>query len=109
MSVAVPLTKLIEKYDGSSTVLQVDFSENTSIVNQNETQSTHWSHQQFLSNFFATSYGKGAVDGISGTVKHLFWRNVCFTAAIPNDAVAHYKLAKSLNMGIVMTYISSDN
>ena len=39
-------TKLIEECDGSSAVHQVDFSENASIVNQNEIQSSHWSHQQ---------------------------------------------------------------
>ena len=39
-------TKLTEEFDGSSAALQVDFSENASIVNQNEIQSAHWSHQQ---------------------------------------------------------------
>ena len=38
-------TKLIEECDGSSTVFQVDLSENAYTVNQNEIQSAHWSHQ----------------------------------------------------------------
>ena len=31
---------------------------------------------QIMWNFFATSHGKGAVDGIGGTVKRSVWRNV---------------------------------
>lgn len=39
-------TMLVDKCDGHSAVLQVDFSENASIVNQNEIQSAHWSYKQ---------------------------------------------------------------
>jgi len=59
-------------------------------------------------NFFATSHGKGAVDGIGGTVKRTVWRNVRTTAIAPNNALAYYELAKSLNMGITIQYVSSD-
>ena len=58
-------------------------------------------------NFFATSHGKGAVDGIGDTVQCSFWRNVCFTTAAPNNAVAYYELVKCINMGITIIYISS--
>jgi len=59
-------------------------------------------------NFFATSHGKGAVDGIGGTVKRTVWRNVRTTAIAPNNALAYYELAKSLNMGITIQYVSTD-
>ena len=58
-------------------------------------------------NFFATSHGKGAVDGIGDTVQCSFWRNVRSTTAAPNDAVAYYELVKCINMGITIIYISS--
>ena len=38
--------ELIKTCDSSFIVLQVDFSENASIVDQNEIHSAHWSHQQ---------------------------------------------------------------
>ena len=38
--------KLVDECDGSSVVLQVDFSENATIIHQDEIQSAHWSHQQ---------------------------------------------------------------
>jgi len=37
--------KLIDECDGSAVVLQADFSENATIVNQNEIQSAHWNYQ----------------------------------------------------------------
>ena len=153
-------------FDGSSVFLLADFSENPSIVNENEIQSANWSHQRvtiftghvwvnqnvkesvaivsdnldltkelvytfmlelfdtinkkyssikllnvvtdeltsrfkqsflfsnlhgwenefnfkIVWNFFATSHGKRAVDGIGGTVKRLVWRNVHPTTATP--------------------------
>ena len=39
---------MTEECDRSSAVLKVDFSENASIVNQNEIQSAHWYHQQVV-------------------------------------------------------------
>ena len=37
---------LVEKCDGKCVVLQVDFSENATIVSQREVQSTQWNHSQ---------------------------------------------------------------
>ena len=50
-------------------------------------------------NFFATSHGKGAVNGIGGTIKCLVWTNVRSTAAAPNDAVAYYETGEKLKSG----------
>ena len=50
-------------------------------------------------NFFATSHGKGAVNGIGGTVKCPVWTNVRSTAAAPNDAVAYYETGEKLKSG----------
>ncbi len=151
------MVELTTKSNKQNAVLQVDFSENATIMSQNETQSAHWNHSQatlfiahawtgegksfaivsdalthtkesvwvFMSyllkklkednpclevlnifsdgagsqfkqkylfsnlhaweqdysmsirwNFFATSHGKGEVDGIGGTVKRAVWRRV---------------------------------
>ena len=37
---------LVQKCDGKSVVLQVDFSENATIASQCEVQSAHWNHGQ---------------------------------------------------------------
>ena len=156
---AAHFSDLVSKCNETHVVLQVDFSENASIVSQNEIQSAHWTHgqvtiytghvwvktgiskglvivsdalnhtkqsvysymsyifkylkenyptieevtifsdgaaQQFKQkylfsnlyswerefdfvlkwNFFATSHGKGAVDGIGETIKRSVWREV---------------------------------
>ena len=40
------MVELTSKSDKQNAVLQVDFSENATIMSQNETQSTHWNHGQ---------------------------------------------------------------
>ncbi|GBP31090.1 Retrovirus-related Pol polyprotein from transposon TNT 1-94 [Eumeta japonica] len=47
-------------------------------------------------NFFAASHGKGAVDGISGSVKRSVWIVVKSRKAIVNSALEFYNLAVSL-------------
>ena len=42
----VYMDTLISKCDGENVVFQVDFSENATIANQNETLSAHWCHGQ---------------------------------------------------------------
>ncbi|GFQ76814.1 retrovirus-related Pol polyprotein from transposon TNT 1-94 [Trichonephila clavata] len=48
-------------------------------------------------NFFAASHGKGAVDGISGSVKRSVWIAVKSRKAIVNSALEFYGLARSLS------------
>lgn len=181
-------SRSIEESDGTSIVLQVDFSENAAIIHQNEIQSAHWSHKQvtlftghvwndtttkesyvivsdnlehtqepvyafkselfgnistkyspvklinvftdrpttqfkqrylfsnlpdweqdfsvkIIWNFFATSHGKGAVDGIGGTVKRSIWRHVKSKEDAPDNAVAYAELAKDLNKQINIIYV----
>jgi len=43
---AASFKSLVEKCNGKSVVLQVDFSENTTIASQREVQSAHWNHGQ---------------------------------------------------------------
>ena len=43
---AAHFTKLITEYGESSVILQLDFSENASLLQQNETRAVHWTHQQ---------------------------------------------------------------
>ena len=59
-------------------------------------------------NFFATSHGKGAVDGIGGTVKRSVWRNVRITAVAPVDAESYAKLANELIENVTILYISAE-
>ena len=66
-------TKLTEECDESSAVLQVDFSENVSIVNQNEIQSSHWSRQQitiFTSHVWVNQNVKESFAIISDNLNH---------------------------------------
>ena len=59
-------------------------------------------------NFFATSHGKGAVDGIGGTVKRSVWRNVRSTRITPTDAESYAALAKERNPNVTILFISSE-
>ena len=43
---AASFKSLVQKCDGKSVVLQVDFSENATIASQCEVQSAHWNHGQ---------------------------------------------------------------
>ena len=43
---AAHMVDLISKSNKQNAVLQVDFSENATIMSQNETQSAHWNHAQ---------------------------------------------------------------
>ena len=42
----VDFLKIIDECDSTAVVLQVDFSENVTILEQNEVQSAHWTHKQ---------------------------------------------------------------
>ena len=56
-------------------------------------------------NFFTTSHGKGAVDGIGGTVERSVWRSVKAGADAPLDTVACTEIAKDRNPNIHIIYI----
>ena len=187
---AAHFAQLIAGCDGCSVVLQVDFSENATLLQQDEIQSAHWTHKQvtiftahtwidkhvkesfaivsdnlnhtkeavytFMSflfskltekyksikvinvfsdgaasqlkqrylfsnchewenefsmkliwNFFATSHGKGAVDGIGGTVKRSVWRVVRAGTTAPLDAASYAEIASDRNPNVNVKYISS--
>ena len=58
--------------------------------------------------FFATSYGKGVVDGLGGTLKRSVWRHVRSgrgEASTPED---FYKVAVARNPNIKVEYISKE-
>ena len=48
-------------------------------------------------NFFATSHGKGAVDGSGGTVKRSVWRFVEAGGNAPLDAISYSEIACQRN------------
>ena len=65
--------ELIKTCDSSFIVLQVDFSENASIVDQNEIHSAHWSHQQvtvFTGNVWIDNNKKESYAIISDNLEH---------------------------------------
>ena len=184
--------KVKSEVDGTKVVLQVDFSENASLLTQNEIQSAHWNHaqatlftayawvdknldesivlvsddlehnkvsvysymsyileyltskyprvreikvisdgaasqfkQRFLFsnlyvrkdlfsvdlewNFFATSHGKGVVDGICGTVKRSVWWQVRAGKENVTSALKFSEIAIHRNPGIHIKYIPSDS
>ena len=185
---------LVKECDGSSVVLQVDFSENATIASQREIQSAHWNHgqatlftahawikhdgsdtcsmvivsddlnhtkhsvyvfmqrilthlkasypgietidifsdgptsqfkQRFLFsnlhgwemehdlkirwNFFATSHGKGMVDGIGGTLKRAVWRHVKAERAHVMNPSQHADLGKQLCPNIRIEFVSKED
>ena len=168
---------IIDECDFTAVVFQVDFSENATLLEQNEVQSSHWTHKQvtiftahawikkhvkesfaiisdylnhtkdavytFMSklfdylvktyssiklinvfsdgassqfkqrylfsnlyewekefsinliwNFFATSHGKGAVDGKGGTLKRSVWRQVKANSLPPHNTKSYAEIAK---------------
>jgi hypothetical protein len=59
--------------------------------------------------FFATGHGKGAVDGIGGTIKRQVWRSVLSDAFVVSDAASFFTCAKSLSTSINVLYLSEDD
>lgn len=57
-------------------------------------------------NYFATSHGKGAVDGIGGTLKRLVW-NAVSSRKVPavTDARSFYNVASVLNSAVAVSLI----
>lgn len=180
-----------QNVDGKNIVLQGDFSENASLLEQNEIQSAHWHHKQatlfvcyawiekqkeqgivlvsdcldhsklsiykyvdfILSylkekhvsitnvdifsdgtaaqfkqrylfsnlfhfekkhdvklswNFFATSHGKGVVDGIGGTVKRSVWRQVRSGNVMVSSAKAFADIAAERNKKLFILFIDHE-
>ena len=60
--------------------------------------------------FFATSHGKGAIDGVGGTVKRLVYRGLMAEKWIPSpiDAKSFAECAISVCNGIKMVYRSKE-
>ena len=59
-------------------------------------------------NYFATSHGKGVVDGIGGTVKRLVWNAVMTRkVAAVQDALSFYKVAKSLDIAVNVLLVTA--
>lgn len=56
-------------------------------------------------NFFATSHGKGAVDGIGATVKRTVWQKVRNREAVVVSAEDFYECAKSALKGVTVLYV----
>lgn len=58
-------------------------------------------------NFFATSHGKGAVDGIGGTVKRSVWRHIKAGHQLVTTASEYADVAKARNPNIQIQFISN--
>ena len=182
---------LVASCTSEKVVLQLDFSENASLIDQNEIQSAHWNHNEvtlftghawinseckksfvIISNdlnhtkeavyafvsyileylnknyanlkivniwsdgaasqfkqrylfanlhpwqeqfsikifwhFFATSHGKGVVDGIGGTVKRSVWRHIKSANISVDDAEAYSKVASKQNPNVHIKFISKE-
>lgn len=57
--------------------------------------------------FFATSHGKGAVDGVGGTIKRLVWRSVLAKKHLVTDAASFVSCAKDTETEIVVKLVSA--
>lgn len=60
-------------------------------------------------NFFATSHGKGAVDGVGAIVKRKVWQLVRAQNLILKDAHDFYRLAKSNIDGVKLIYVTEND
>lgn len=182
---------LKSKVDRKNIVIQLDFSENATLIHKNEIQSAHWTHSQatvftvhawideklsqsivvvsdnldhtklsiykfvdyvfswlkdkyseiecinvfsdgpssqfkqrylfsnlFLFetsheikltwNFFASSHGKGVVDGIGGTVKRTVWRHVKAGKVLVNTAQQFAVVAAEMNPSVHIKFLSNE-
>ncbi|CAF1514548.1 unnamed protein product, partial [Rotaria sordida] len=57
----------------------------------------------FIWNFFSSGHGRGAVDGVGGSVKRLVWKGVMAKQCIISNAndFAHYAIAVAKNINII--------
>ena len=60
-------------------------------------------------NFFATSHGKGVVDGIMGTLKITVWRHVKAERAHATNASEYSTLGKQLCPNIHIEFIPKED
>ena len=60
-------------------------------------------------NFFATSHGKGVVDGIGGTLKRAVWRNIKAERAHVTNASEYSTLGKQLCPNINIEFVSKED
>ena len=58
--------------------------------------------------FFATSHGKGVVDGIRGTVKRAVWR-ACLSGTVINSAEKFLRVATSRVKNVIFFFIKSED
>lgn len=59
-------------------------------------------------NYFATSHGKGAVDGIGATIKRKVWQMTKTNNLILENALSFYECARNNVIGVNLIYISSE-
>jgi hypothetical protein len=64
---------------------------------------------QLAWNFFATSHGKGAVDGLGGTVKRSVWRHIRAGRASITNATEYAAVAKDRNPGTHVIFIPASD
>ncbi|KAJ8886634.1 hypothetical protein PR048_012846 [Dryococelus australis] len=108
-------------------IIQVDCAENYLATSQDKIQCAHWAHAQFKNKFtffnlcfmnsdfglegewviFATSHGKGAVDGIGGCVNRLVWNPVKVRKFIVNSAKDFLNVQKTVVGTVNIVCVSS--
>lgn len=60
-------------------------------------------------NYFATSHGKGVVDGVGGTIKRLVWKALAARkAAVVVDAKSFYNVAKQLQSSVTVSLVDRE-
>lgn len=62
----------------------------------------------FIWNFFTTSHGKGAVDGVGGTVKRLVWSRVLAVKAIVTNSKSFCECGKAVASNVQLMLVSPD-
>ena len=96
----------IEKIDVFSDGASSQFKQKYLFSNLHDWQNQH--QVQIGWNFFATSHGKGIVDGIGGTVKRTVWRHIKAGSSHATSAHDFYLVAKETNPNINVEFISKE-
>ncbi|CAF4225042.1 unnamed protein product, partial [Rotaria sordida] len=85
--------------DNKKIVIQVDYSENFEIKQQDEVQSAHWS----------SNHAKGVVDGIGGSVKRIVWQQILTKKDKCENAADFINIAKTKTKATIIDEITQED
>ena len=109
---AAHLAKPNAECNESSVVLQLDFSENASLLQQNEIQSAHWIHEQVTVFTAHASIGEGVNDSffiISDSLNHTKEAVYTFIPVLFRKLLEKYPLIEAIMFSVMERHPSSNS